>query len=69
MINNIAIATLLGLFLSTTALASTNDCAQQIRSHGSKAAANYEYINRIATPTGNHERANISAPRQLSQQL
>lgn len=66
---SIAIATLLGLFLSTSALASTTDCAQQIRSHDSKAASTYEYINRIATPTGNHDRANHSAAQQLSDQL
>ncbi|MFS2224330.1 hypothetical protein [Pantoea sp. B65] len=66
---NIAIATLLGLFLSTTALASNTDCAQQIRSNSSKAASTYIYINRIATPTGSPASADVSAARQLSQQL
>ncbi|MBP2169520.1 hypothetical protein J2125_002712 [Erwinia toletana] len=66
---NIALATLLGLFLSTSALASTTDCAQQIRSNSSKAASGYVYINRIATPTGNPASGHLSAAQQLSQQL
>ncbi|WP_173635648.1 hypothetical protein [Paramixta manurensis] len=65
----IAIATLLGLFLSTSALASSADCAQQIRSNGSKAASTYVYVNRIATPVGNHHREKQFVARGLSQQL
>ncbi|WP_147194528.1 hypothetical protein AAGQ96_02145 [Pantoea sp. MBD-2R] len=46
----IAIATLLGIVLSTSALASTTGCAQQVKSSTSKAANSYVYINRIASP-------------------
>ncbi|WP_312053303.1 hypothetical protein [Pantoea brenneri] len=59
------IATLLGLFLSLPALASNADCAQQMRSHSSKAAAGYVYVNRLDAPENNP----VSAPARLSERF
>lgn len=67
---NFAIATLLGLFLSGSALASNADYAQQIRSSCSKAASAYVYVNRIAAPSDKATPpAATSAAERLSNQL
>jgi len=63
------IATLLGLFLSPPALASQTDCAQQMRSNSSKAAAGYVYVNRLDAPGNTHASATASAAERLSNQL
>jgi len=60
------IATLLGLFLSPPALASYADCAQQMRSHSSKAASGYVYVNRLDTPERNPVNAPASAAEEAS---
>ncbi|WP_380184092.1 hypothetical protein [Kalamiella sp. sgz302252] len=68
----IAIATLLGLVLSTPALASDAGCAQQVKSLTSKAANSYVYINRIDTPASQPtDNPSVTAPatRRLVQQL
>lgn len=68
----IAIATLLGLVLSTPALASNSGCVQQMKSHTSKAANSYVYINRIESPTGQSvEKPSVAttAAQRLAQQL
>lgn len=62
-------ATLLGLFLSTPALASSADYAQQMRSNSSNAASGYVYVNRLDTPGSNPVSANTSAADRLSSQL
>ena len=59
------IATLLGLFLSLPALASNADCAQQMRSHSSKAAAGYVYVNRLDAP----ERSPVSTPARPAERF
>ncbi|MDE1190042.1 MAG: hypothetical protein PW844_26870 [Pantoea sp.] len=67
---SIVIATLLGLFLSTPAFASSTDYAQQMRSNSSKAASGYVYVNRLGAPSdNNHTGANSSAAERLSSQL
>ncbi|WP_338558702.1 hypothetical protein [Erwinia sp. E_sp_B04_7] len=67
---SIAIATLLGLFLSTSAFASTTGCAQQVKSYTSEAANSYVYINRIASPLDKTSQDNPSTVAgQLSKQL
>ncbi|MBP2195335.1 hypothetical protein PUG81_13930 [Erwiniaceae bacterium L1_54_6] len=66
---SIVIATLLGLFLSTPAFASSTDYAQQMRSNSSKAASGYVYVNRLGAPSDNHTGANSSAAERLSSQL
>lgn len=63
------IATLLGLFLSPPALASSADCAQQMRSNSSNAASGYVYVNRLDAPGGNHASANSSAAERLADHL
>ncbi|ADU70835.1 hypothetical protein [Pantoea sp. At-9b] len=63
------IATLLGLFLSTPAVASTTDYAQQMRSNSSQAASGPVYVNRLGAPSDNHTGANSSAADRLSSQL
>lgn len=63
------IATLLGLFLSPPALASSADCAQQMRSNSSNAASGYVYVNRLDAPGENDMSPNTSAAARLSQQL
>jgi outer membrane lipoprotein-sorting protein len=66
----IIIATLLGLFLSTPALASSADFAQQMRSHSSNTASGYVYVNRLDAPASNNPvSANTSAAERLSSQL
>lgn len=66
----IAIATLLGLFLSTSALAGTSGCAQQVKSYTSKAANSYVYINRIASPVDTSSGIQpMMAAKQLSKTL
>lgn len=60
------IATLLGLFLSPPALASSADCAQQMRSNSSKAASGYVYVNRLDTPGNSNANLTISAAERLS---
>lgn len=66
----IAIATLLGLFLSTPALAGNPGCAQQVKSYTSKAANSYVYINRIASPVDTSSAAPpMMAAKQLSKAL
>ncbi len=66
----IIIATLLGLFLSTPALASSADYAQQMRSNSSKAASGYVYVNRLDAPGSNSPvSANSSAADRLASQL
>jgi hypothetical protein len=66
----IAIATLLGLFLSTSALASTSGCEQQVKSYASNAANSYVYINRIASPLDKtSHKAPTTAAERLSGQL
>ncbi|WP_336748549.1 hypothetical protein [Pantoea vagans] len=57
------IATLLGLFLSSPALASYADCAQQMRSHSSEAASGYVYVNRLDTP----ERNPVNTPARTAE--
>lgn len=64
-----AIATLLGLFLSPPALASSADCAQQIRSNSNKAASGYTYVNRLDAPGNTHASASGRAAERLSDQL
>ncbi|MCZ4060099.1 hypothetical protein O3W44_14805 [Pantoea sp. LMR881] len=63
------IATLLGLFLSPPALASSADCAQQIRSNTSNAASGYVYVNRLDAPGSIHASASSSAAERLSNQM
>ncbi|WP_312239500.1 hypothetical protein [Pantoea sp.] len=63
------IATLLGLFLSPPALASSADCAQQMRSNDSNVASGYVYVNRLDAPGENHTGTNSSAAQRLSDQL
>lgn len=64
----IAIATLLGLFLSTSALASTSGCEQQVKSYAT--ANSYVYINRIASPLDKKShKAPVTAAERLSGQL
>ena len=63
------IATLLGLFLSPPALASSADCAQQMRSNSSNAASGYVYVNRLDAPGESHINANSSAAERLSDRL
>ncbi|MCE0490092.1 hypothetical protein LU196_08515 [Pantoea sp. Mb-10] len=65
----VIVATLLGLFLSPLALASTADYAQQIRSHSSQAASGYVYVNRLDAPGSDATRACASATERLSSQL
>lgn len=65
----VIIATLLGLFLSTPALASSADQALQMRSNSSKAASGYVYVNRLDAPGGNPVSTNTSAADRLSSQL
>ncbi|WP_343553022.1 hypothetical protein [Pantoea sp.] len=65
----IIIATLLGLFLSPPAFASSADYAQQMRSN-SNAASGYVYVNRLDAPANtNPVSANSSAADRLSSQL
>ncbi|QDY43154.1 hypothetical protein [Candidatus Pantoea soli] len=66
----VIIATLLGLFLSTPALASTADYAQQMRSNSSKAASGYVYVNRLDAPDSSHPVSTpLNAADRLSSQL
>ncbi|WP_158781204.1 hypothetical protein [Pantoea sp. BAV 3049] len=66
----IAIATLLGLFLSTSALASNSGNAQQVKSYTSKAANSYVFVNRIASPIDKSAtKVPTTAAEQLSKQL
>lgn len=66
----IIFATLLGLFLSTPAFASSADQALQMRSHNSNAASGYIYVNRLDAPaSSNPVSANTSAAERLSSQL
>lgn len=65
----IAIATLLGLFLSTSALANPVGDAQQVKSYTSKAANSYVYINRIPSPLGKtSHKTPMTAAEQLARQ-
>ncbi|KAA5968956.1 hypothetical protein [Pantoea sp. M_9] len=48
----VIVATLLSLFLSSPAMASVTDSAQQMRS-SSKAASGYIYVNRLDAPADN----------------
>jgi len=70
MMKTLIFATLLGLFLSTPALASSADYAQQMRSNSSNAASGYVYVNRLDTPgSSNPVSANTSAADRLASQL
>ncbi|MEI2265993.1 hypothetical protein [Erwinia sp. CGal63] len=65
----IAIATFLGLALSTSALASQSGCEQRVTS---KAANSYVYVNRIDSPASQPtDNPSVTAPaaRRLTQQL
>ena len=65
----IIVATLLGLFLSTPAPASSADQALQMRSHSSKAASGYVYVNRLDAPgSSNPVSAHTNATDRLSSQ-
>ena len=65
----IIFATLLGLFLSPPAFASSADYAQQMRSNSSNAASGSVYVNRLDAPGSNPVSANTSAADRLSSQL
>jgi len=65
----IAIAILLGIELSTSALASTVGCQQQVKSYTNKTANSYVYINHILSPIDKSARkVPTTAAEQLAKQ-
>ncbi|MGB9095884.1 hypothetical protein [Erwinia sp.] len=66
----IAIASLLGLFLSTSAFALSTGNEQQVKSYTSNAANSYVYVNRIPSPLDKtSHKAPTTAAERLSKQL